>query len=168
MNVYVMSRQNAIRYCHQKHDTPVVMVSISDPSMRYNSAPFQSKENGIKEILRLSFADADKPGTDVYGHIADSSDLMQPEDGQKIKKLLDRHVDTDVIVHCDAGISRSAGVAAGILKGLTNDDSQIFDNPRYYPNRHCYRTTLQALWFTPEQQSDMNMEYGNDVEEYTL
>lgn len=141
-----MSRSRAIAYCHQKNSHPVVMISISDPNMRYDSFPFISQDNKITDILKISFADADAPGIDVYGREASSSDLMQPEDGQRIKKFLDKHPGMDVIVHCDAGISRSAGVAAGILKAKTGDDSQIFDRPAYRPNFHCYRTTLAALF----------------------
>ena len=145
MNIAVMSRSRAIAYCHQQNVRPTIMISISDPYMHYSSSPFISRDNLIVEILKLCFADADAPGIDVYGREASSSDLMQPEDGQKIKELLGRHPNTDIIVHCDAGISRSAGVAAGILKAIIGDDSQIYDNPTYYPNSHCYRTTLNAL-----------------------
>lgn len=148
MKVSVISRTKAIAYCHQKHANPVVMISISDPNMRYPSAPFTSPDNMIASILRLSFADADSPGVDVYGRQATVSDLMQREDGLKIKALLDKYPAADVIVHCDAGISRSAGVAAGILKAQTGSDSQIFDSPMHRPNMHCYMTTLQALLFS--------------------
>ena len=147
MNVAVMSRSRAMSYCHHQNARPAVMISISDPYMRYSISPFISPDNLIIEILNLSFADADAPGIDVYGREASSSDLMQPEDGQKIKALLERHPNTDIIVHCDAGISRSAGVAAAIMKAKTGDDSQIYDSPVYYPNSHCYRTTLNALLF---------------------
>ena len=50
-----------------------------------------------------------------------------------------------IVVHCDGGVSRSAGVAAAILKYFTGDDSEIFDNPNYYPNMLVYRMVLNAL-----------------------
>lgn len=50
-----------------------------------------------------------------------------------------------IIVHCEAGVSRSAGVAAAIMKWMWNDDSQIFDQPSYRPNMMCYRKVLNAL-----------------------
>ena len=145
MNVTVMSRSRAISYCHKTNASPSVMISISDPNMRYGTAPFMSRGNRIAEILRMTFADADAPGRDVYGREAEACDLMKPEDGEKVKAFLDKHPGADVIVHCDAGISRSAGVAAGILKAMTGDDSQIFDNPAYRPNMHCYRVTMAAM-----------------------
>ena len=70
---------------------------------------------------------------------------MRDEDAAQVAELLRSYPDTDVIVHCDAGISRSAGVAAAILKHTTGDDSSIFENGLYDPNLWCYRKTLEAL-----------------------
>lgn len=152
MSVTVMSRSKAISYCHKPHGNPAVMISISDPYMSYTSMPFRSRENNIKDILRLCFADADTPGMAVAGtgedahqYMASWSDLMSDEDGAEIKEFVEQYRDIDIIVHCDAGISRSSGVAAAILKYLTGDDSAIFDDPRYSPNMLCYRKTLSAL-----------------------
>ena len=146
MNISVMSRSEAIRYCHQPHMAKTVMISISDPNLEYPSRPFISEKNGIVSLLRLCFSDADRPGEDVYGINVKESELMTETDALKIKRVLDVHANTNVIVHCDAGISRSSGVAAGIMKALTGDDAQIFSNPKYRPNMRCYRMTLQALW----------------------
>lgn len=71
--------------------------------------------------------------------------MFNEDDAYLIKRLLDKFPNTDVIVHCDAGISRSSGIAAAILKAYTNDDIIIFDNPKYRPNMLCYRTTLNEL-----------------------
>lgn len=76
MNVTVMSRRNAVLYCGQKNSDKSVMISISDPRMVYDDEPFVSEENGILDILRLSFSDADGEGLDVYGNCVDESDLM--------------------------------------------------------------------------------------------
>ena len=145
MNVTVMSRDQVIEYCKMEHDTPAVIISISDPYREYYSEPFRTKRNNVLAIQRLSFSDADKPGKDVYGRDAAEGDLMSDGDALLIKRLLDTYPDTDVIVHCDAGISRSAGVAAAILKAKTNDDSSIFNHYRYRPNMRCYRKTLNVL-----------------------
>lgn len=147
-----MSRRDAIAYCHKPHEKPAVMISVSDPYMAYVSKPFCSQANRLRNILPLWFADADTPGMTVAGaeesafqYMAGNSDLMSDEDGAKIKEFVERHKDVDIIVHCDAGISRSSGIAAAILKYLTGDDSAIFDDPKYYPNMLCYRKTLNAL-----------------------
>lgn len=48
-----------------------------------------------------------------------------------------------LIVHCDAGVSRSAGVAAGLCKSIfAMDDTWAFK--RYHPNRRVYRCILNT------------------------
>lgn len=157
MNVTVMSRKDAVRYCYQKHERDTVMISISDPCMEYGSAPFSTAENRVRHILRLSFHDADRPGLDVYRRSVELSDLMADEDAWAIRELLHRFPHTDVIVHCDAGISRSSGVAAAILKFYTGSDREIFNSRKYLPNMWCYRKTLEAL-MTAERYLDAKKE----------
>lgn len=55
-----------------------------------------------------------------------------------------------LIVHCSAGISRSAGVAAAIHDALgwpiaNARDNDVFRDGKFAPNMHCYRTMLHAL-----------------------
>ena len=145
MKVTIMSRWDAVFYCYNPHTEPTVMISISDPHMQYAAEPFCSEENKVLQILSLCFADADQPGPDIYGYDAKVEDLMGDEDAAKVAELLCAYPDTDVIVHCDAGISRSAGIAAAILKHTTGDDSSIFENGLYDPNLWCYQKTLEAL-----------------------
>lgn len=149
MTVTVMSRAEAVRYCHKKHENESIIISISTPNMYYGSSPVSVPGNGVISVLRLVFADADRPnGRDVYGTPVSESDLMTDQDALQIARflnILDKYPDADVIVHCDAGISRSSGVAAAILKYKTGNDFQIFKNNRYHPNMWCYRKTLEAL-----------------------
>lgn len=58
-----------------------------------------------------------------------------------------------IIVHCDQGISRSAGVAAAILKAYNMDEDIILKNSRYCINPRCYEYVCKAfrLPITPEQ-----------------
>ena len=106
MNVTVMSRDVATRYCYKNHNNPVVMISVSDPYLTYPNGPFCSERNKVLAIQPLFFTDADKPGKDVYDREVTENDLINEADAQLIKRLLSLHPDTDVIVHCDAGISR--------------------------------------------------------------
>lgn len=57
---------------------------------------------------------------------------------------------TTLIVHCSAGISRSAGVAAAIHDAqgwpvANARDNDVFRDGKFAPNMHCYRTMLRAL-----------------------
>lgn len=113
------------------------IISITTPGDVPNT--FADKSN-IIGILRLSFHDIrmrDRKGIQ-----------MTEEDAEKIAEFVhkceDKKVD-EIWVHCDAGVSRSAGVGAAILKYLTGNDDRIFNSPRYMPNTVCYRLTLNAL-----------------------
>lgn len=139
MNVQVMSRKKFEEYVFQQHRESSIVVSISSCG---DSPPFVvcNNANKIVNVFNAFFNDTDDRNT-VYGGI-DFNTAIQI--AQFVKINYTAHINK-IIVHCDAGQSRSAGVAAAILKYFTNDDTQIFDNPRYTPNRLCYRLVLQAL-----------------------
>lgn len=145
MEILAMSRARAIQYCQMKHRHSSVIISISDPNMDYSSGPFITPENHIEAILPLCFCDADRPGTDVYGNETDGSDLMSDDDARKVALFVRGRMTDRIIVHCDAGISRSGGVAAAIAKWMLNDDSEFSYSGQYRPNMWCYRKTLTAL-----------------------
>ena len=156
MNVVVMSRKYAVTYCEMPHETESVIISISSPNMLYNSAPFMSEQNKVKDILELSMYDADGDGYDVYGTRVYADDLMKDEQAQAIVDFVRKYEDKRIIVHCDAGISRSAGVAAAILRSYTGDDSRIFDSARHAPNMYIYYKVLKAFGYdyTPDGYGD--------------
>lgn len=146
MNVMVMSRYDAIEYCKKEHNIPTIMISISDPYIQYfDGGTFCSNQNNILAIQDIYISDADKPGKDVYGRNVSENNLINDSHAFVIKRLLNKYPNVDIIVHCDAGISRSSGVAAAILKAKTGDDSQIFNSPKYRPNMRCYRIVLDEL-----------------------
>ena len=49
-----------------------------------------------------------------------------------------------MIIHCWAGVSRSAAVAAAILKVYTGNDDQIFKSGTYAPNMYVYHKILEG------------------------
>lgn len=146
MRIAVKSRNAAIEYCSLAHKAQSVIISISTTYGVYKSEPFISDKNNVIDILRLSFLDADCPNDfDVYGKIAKESDLMSDEQAKQIVDFVEKYSDYVIIVHCDAGISRSSAVAAAILKHYTGDDSRIFDSRWYAPNMWCYYKVLKAF-----------------------
>lgn len=150
IRVRVMSRHDAIYYCSNPHDEKAVIISLSTPYWDYEYGPYISKENKVKDILELSFFDADEPdGLDVNNVVASNSDLMSDEGAEKIADFVEKNKQYLIIVHCDAGISRSSAVAAAILLHYTGDDSAIFDNERAYcPNMWVYFKVLKAFGHT--------------------
>jgi len=135
MFVRVMNRKNAEQYCYEHYSVKVVMISITD--VEYSLAKVH-KSNEVIDILRLQFEDVEK-GEPL---------AITDKDAEAVVNFVKRWEDwvSGFIVHCEAGVSRSAGVAAAILKYLTNDDSPIFNNPRYCPNMTCYRAVLNAFY----------------------
>jgi len=143
--VFVMSRQAAVQYCHDRHREPSVIISISDPHMTYDEGPFRTEENRVEAILPLCFCDAEEPGKDVYGIDVGEEDLMREEDAKKAARFVLENRGKRIIVHCDAGISRSAGVGAAIANYFTGDARVFFDSGRYEPNMLCYTRMTTAL-----------------------
>ena len=145
IDVTVMSRRAAVEYCHNRQRSPSVIISISDPNMVYDDAPFCSKENRVTAILPISFSDADEPGKDVYGIDVDESDMMNDETAQQIAQFVRANRDKRIIVHCDAGISRSAGVGAAIANYFNGDARVFFESGRYEPNMWCFTKVMAAF-----------------------
>lgn len=134
MKISVMSRISAEEYSMQKHDEASVVISINGV---YDTIAqiVKTEQNNIRDILFLRFDDTDT------GALA-----INKLDTLKIKNFVNKHKSmSNMIVHCGAGQSRSAGVAAAILKYLYNDDTQIFNNRRYTPNMKCYRAVLETF-----------------------
>jgi len=136
MQFRVMNRNTAKRYTYGPNCIlDCLIISITD----CGSVPNQFKSNPhIKGILRLEFDDVD------FGE----KNCITPEQGNKIVNFVTPRINNIdlIIVHCEAGISRSAGICAALMKIFTNDDSEIFDNPKYAPNMSCYRTVMNSYY----------------------
>ena len=141
MNITVMNRTQAIKYCHNAHNNQVVMISIYTPCEEYHDEPFMSTiiGNGVYEICRVGFFDIDSNYPISFGH-------MTLDDAELIADVIERNLDKDIIVHCDAGQSRSAGITAALSKYYNGNDNFFFDNPKYTPNMSCYRLMLETLY----------------------
>lgn len=135
--IIVMSRRDTIKYSHAENMKSSIIISITD----YNkSFPIIHKttNNKILRILRLRFDDVTE--TD------DNYTAIDDEQAKTIASFVKMNMNIEkIIVHCEAGISRSAGCAAAIMKYLKNDDTPIFDNSYYKPNMTVYRKVINAL-----------------------
>lgn len=140
MKVIVMNRPLASQYSLAPHSETSVIISITDPQGPPNFF-CRDPANGIKDILRVSFEDTDKAETSI-----------SKAQAREIAIFVQQHMTIDkIIVHCEAGQSRSAGVAAAILKYIFNDDSSIFECPKYTPNMFVYRKVIESLYEMEEQ-----------------
>ena len=132
MNIKVFSRKDCLKYIKENKNNNRAVISITDIK---SQLPFKlAKENAV---LFLQFDDEEN------GDCA-----MTPQHANTIVsfvKSLDDIVD-ELIVHCEAGVSRSAAVAAAISFSINGDDAEFFKFP-YYPNKLCYRLVLEAFGF---------------------
>ena len=129
-----------------------VIVSIFTPGRTDKFADLKPiTNNHTKKLIRLGFHDLDrmpKKGSaaeEVFGPIV----LFNKNMADEIIKIT-KNVEI-VIVHCDAGQSRSPAVAAALSKFYNGDDSIYFSSgsmyglPRYTPNMLVYKILLERL-----------------------
>lgn len=128
MEFVILNKSKAQRLSYTDYSSDKAIISISTPGDE--KAEFDRNNKTIKDILYLDFYDISYNSQEIFKGYEPMSD----EDAVKIRdfvlKCKDK-VDT-IWVHCDAGISRSAGVAAGILEALGEDNSYIFDSKMYF------------------------------------
>lgn len=132
-HIRIMSRNEAKGYSYKKNIPESAIISIySDGDM---PCRFYNNRN-IKAIKNWCFDDLD-----------DNRGITQMQ-AREIAKFVIQYQDIDtLIVHCDAGISRSAGIAAAISKWYFGSDDWVFDNNMYHPNMRCYNFMLEELYF---------------------
>ena len=128
MKFKVLSRQAFEEF---KSDEPFIVISITDPRSERVRV-----DNLFMDILYLQFYDLDdqtkmkdfKLFTDT-----DAKNILYFVDYYKSKVDL-------LVVHCEAGISRSVGVAGALSKIYNRSDEYYFKH--YLPNMLVYRTLL--------------------------
>lgn len=138
MNIKVMSREKAIQYCNKQHQEKSIIVSIYSPLEDYESKPFITDVNRVVDILEVGFYDID------YDYPSNNG-KMNIIDAKLIANFIEQYKDLLIIIHCDYGCSRSAGIAAALAKHYNNDDDLYFNHSFYQPNMLCYRLMLMAL-----------------------
>lgn len=141
MKFVILNKSKAQRLSFTDYQSDKVIISIRTPGDE--KVEFDSNNKTIKDILYLDFYDISYNSQEIFK----GYEPMFDEDAVKIKNFVMKWKDkVDTLwVHCDAGISRSAGVAAGILEALGEDNFCIFDSKMYFPNLLCYRKTLNAF-----------------------
>jgi predicted protein tyrosine phosphatase len=96
----VLSREDAERYEPRERE---ICISIADP----DAEPARVSRR-FAAVLRLHF-------TDIIEQGEPSDILFSEEHAQAIREFVDAWPDaTRIVVHCQAGVSRSPGVALGL------------------------------------------------------
>jgi len=132
----VLSRRQAI---HHSGDTPYVVISIRSPGEsipKLRADPFR--------IARINLAIHDTlPEWEAVSY--QPVPVMTIGDAQRIARFVAHHWERcKIVVHCRLGVSRSAGIAAGVLDALSSDANPYEQSP-YEPNPHFRRLMREAL-----------------------
>jgi predicted protein tyrosine phosphatase len=131
MKVVVLSRPEAERYTQK---SPWVHLSIADP---FSRAPRPRRECPRKvAVLYLQFFDATPEEVENDPQREEGAPfLFGVVHAERIVAFLDQHQNAavDVVVNCEAGISRSAAVANFVLEYL-GLEQKPFSPPRHDPN----------------------------------
>ena len=141
MNIKILSRTKAVKLSYTDLENDKVIISIKDPWAE--KAHFNSGNSSIKEVLYLSFDDTSEETKDIFGCYSS----MAPDDALKIANFVNKWKDkVDTIwVHCEVGVSRSAGIAMAIMEYLNMDLTPILESTTFFPNMLCYELTKNAL-----------------------
>ena len=138
IDIRILNRKEAKKFSYESHDFKTAIISITDTDKA--DVIFEKNEiNGIRAVLRLKFDDVERDYKNEH--------CITKEDAESIVKFVNKNKNKvdKFIVHCEAGVSRSAGVGAAIMKALNGDDWDVFKNPLKCPNMKCYRTVLNAF-----------------------
>lgn len=113
---------------------PCIIISVVDPTAPI--AVFEPNPR-IVDVLRVQpFHDIDEPYPGAV--------LFDQERAESIARFVLRHPEISLIVaQCEAGISRSAGIAAAIFEAFGLIGRSPFETG--IPNRHVYRMLLEQL-----------------------
>jgi predicted protein tyrosine phosphatase len=132
----VLSRRQAI---HHRGDAPYVVISIrtpgeSIPKLRVD--PFR--------IARINLAIYDTlPEWEALSY--QPVPVMTIGDAQRIARFVAHYwARCRIVVHCRLGVSRSAGIAAGVLDALSSD-ANPYEQAPYEPNPHFRQLMREAL-----------------------
>jgi predicted protein tyrosine phosphatase len=135
MDFFVYSRKAMAAV--QPHEVPHIIISIT--SMPEDLALLRANDH-CRGTLRLSFLDADERSEPRVG-----GELFSLDQARQIWSFVERHRrDVQrIVVHCDAGISRSPAVAAALAHVLNGNNEEFFSG-KYMPNAFVYRLLLDT------------------------
>lgn len=143
LRIIVMGRREAEAY---RFSFPMLVLSIVDP---HRLSPDADIKPGYTRIERFRFHDLDpKQHEDEAGEPLPRDlirQCMTADDADRVVSAVEGWLDEkgeEILVHCDAGISRSAGVAAA-LSWLYNGDDSHWHKTKLL-NAHVKRQVIDA------------------------
>jgi len=143
-NTNFFSKRSAERFVEPSGRDDRVLISITTPavpdSLSAHCTPAVLHDASWKDVLRLEFDDADP--SHMNASQATQYRLFNEDDAVKILKFLKKHQDDTVyaLVHCEAGISRSAAVS----KFIALIYNLSFPEQYSIYNKHVFSTLMRV------------------------
>lgn len=134
MKIIVLSQQVIEKLYHELPES--VVISITSTSGGSSQAKIKETEN-LKEILFLKFDDFSTRTEELEKKYV----YFNEELAAQVLAFVEKHKDKLIVCQCEAGISRSAGVAAALAKIYNDNDKFYFT--KYIPNSLVYSEILK-------------------------
>jgi predicted protein tyrosine phosphatase len=133
MNFKILSKQQVEEFTGEDK---YILISISCNGE--DKANLKVDDNRVNTLF-LEFDDADKK---IKGQ---QVNLFSRKQAIAIIRFVREHKDNveTIVANCRAGISRSSGVIAAIMKLFYRDDSEVYNCKKYFPNRFVYLKILK-------------------------
>lgn len=151
MTIQSLSKRAASKYWPE---CPTLLISIQDGDKQ--ELPYKQRTNHItrKRYVDCLFLYFDDVEPDAIPGQPTMPFAFSDEDAKAIINFLRRHYQArdfeDIIVHCQAGVSRSHAVALFIAKYFTKDDAEYHrllgqENKVYGGNHYVYNKLVENL-----------------------
>jgi predicted protein tyrosine phosphatase len=133
-----------------------VLISIHDPNRAIHP---ESKVMGFDDVLQMQF-------WDVESQIGRYHPLTD-EQGTEIREFIEKNKDKRFLIHCAAGVSRSAGVGCAVecIVNFDGDDygyktghSDIKPHDRYFPNFTVYDAIVKDIKLKEKIPTEQDIE----------
>lgn len=137
-NVFVRSAaevEDLVDLIAESQNEPISVISIASPGA--DGSPRLARAH---RVLRLAFDD-DEPGYDAVYPDGRRAILIDADTARAIAVFADT-APGPVVVNCQGGVSRSAAVAAALIRASGGDDGIIWKTK--CPNAYVYRLVLEA------------------------
>ncbi len=155
--IFVMSRGHAKFLTEKENAKNLAIISICSSKKDIIFTKTVKKKMGCDNILNLIFADLTTEDYKIAPYLITKFPVFTPYKAERIIRLLDNLKENDVkllIVHCDAGVSRSGAVGIFAVRYLGMDEEEFRrEHPNIGPNTLVYDTLIRLSGVRRDYQS---------------
>lgn len=155
-----------VRHYEPKGKAPI-LIRLLEPSYKERGIPYKIRHiNKYVNILELYFDDITR---DIPEKYQGRYTLFNESTAKEIISFITNNIYDEIVVHCNAGISRSSAIMVCIAKALSRKDivKEIYDSRLYLPNPKIIEVFDNFMKLNPTDLKDkiselQEMERGKD------